>query len=196
MRVASPTRVYLPQESSSTMIIERSASVTCMTRHRPASAMYPVLDKPMSQRELRVRLLVLPKRIARRPILTWYEVEVRFADRHRLVGVELGVQRDDRGHQLGERRDRQLRFHVLAEENFTGLLVDDQRGLRFQRRLAQLAREPRGRNDRQCKERHRDEPHPSSQILVGPASLASAKLICNENNRIRVTLHTSSRKQS
>src|SRR2546426_5212279 len=76
MRVASPTRVYLPQESSSTMIIERSASVTCMTRHRPASAMYPVLDKPMSQRELRVRLLVLPKRIARRPILTWYEVEI------------------------------------------------------------------------------------------------------------------------
>jgi len=35
---------------------------------------------------------------------------------------------------------------------------------------------------------------PSSQILVGPASVASAKLICNENNRIRVTLHTSSRK--
>src|SRR3989442_15522586 len=56
MRVASPTRVYLPQESSSTMIIERSASVTCMTRHRPASAMYPVLDKPMSQRELQVKI--------------------------------------------------------------------------------------------------------------------------------------------
>src|SRR5206468_2990994 len=63
-------------------------------------------------------------------------------------------------------------------------------------RLAQLAREPRARNDRQCKERHRDEPHPSSHFLVGPASLALAKLICNENNRIRVTLHTSSRKWS
>src|SRR5882762_4101342 len=68
MRVASPTRVYLPQESSSTMIIERPVNVTCMTRHRPASAMYPVFDKPISQRELRVRLLVLPKRIVRRPI--------------------------------------------------------------------------------------------------------------------------------
>ena len=50
--------------------MERPASVTCMTRQRPASAMYPVLDKPMSQRELRVRLLVLPKRIMRRPIFT------------------------------------------------------------------------------------------------------------------------------
>src|SRR6266581_9450852 len=64
----------------------------------------------------------------------------------------------------------------------------------FQRRLAQLAREHRGRNHRQCKERHRDEPHPSSQFLVGPASLALADLICNENNGISVTLHTRSRK--
>src|SRR5207247_3633741 len=95
---------------------------------------------------------------------------------------------------LGERRDRQLRFHVLAEENFAGLLVDDQRGLGFQRRLAQLARGHCARNDRQCKERYRDEPHPSSQSVVGPASLALARLICNENNRIRVTLHTTSRK--
>src|SRR5438034_94637 len=195
MRVASPTRVYLPQESRSTMIIERSASVTCMTRHRPASAMYPVLDKPMSQPELRVRLLVLPQRIGRRPILTWYAVDVRPGDRHRLVRVELCVQGDDRSHQLGERRDRQLRFHVLAEENFAGLLVDDQRGLGFQRRLAQLARGHRARNDRQCKERYRDEPHPSSQSVVGPASLALARFICNENNRIHVTLHTRSRKR-
>src|SRR2546430_12747039 len=94
----------------------------------------------------------------------------------------------------GERRDRQLRFHVLAEENFAGLLVDDQRGLGFQRRLAQLARGHCARNDRQCKERYRDEPHPSSQSIVGPASLALARFICNENNRIRVTLHTTSRK--
>src|SRR5258705_11132237 len=76
MRVASPTRVYLPQESSSTMIMEPPENVPCITRQRPASAIYPVFDKPMSQWELRVRLLVLPKRIMRRPTFTWSEVEV------------------------------------------------------------------------------------------------------------------------
>src|SRR6267142_4546358 len=122
-------------------------------------------------------------------------VDVGFRDRHRLVGVQLGVQRDDRGHQLGERGDRQLRFHVLAEENLAGLLVDDQRGLRFQRRLAQLAREHRGRDDRQRNQGYRDEPHPPSLLLVGPVSLAPTKLICNENNGIREILHTTSRKE-
>src|SRR2546430_7976127 len=94
----------------------------------------------------------------------------------------------------GERRDRQLRLHVLAEENFAGLLVDDQRGLGLQRRLAQLARRRRGRHERQRKEPNREETHPSSQFVVGSVSLALANLICNENNRIHVTLHTRSRK--
>src|ERR1700704_4666518 len=65
--------------------------------------------------------------------------------------------------------------------------------MRFQRRLAQLAPGDRSREGCQCKQGNRDEPHPSSQFLVGPASVALEKLICNENNRIRETLHTTSR---
>src|SRR5262245_4551155 len=39
MRLASPRRVYLPHESSSTMTTCRAAISACMTRQRPASLM-------------------------------------------------------------------------------------------------------------------------------------------------------------
>src|SRR3954469_16276796 len=59
MREASAIRVYLPQESRSTMMILRPASFACITRQRPASLMYPVFERPISQLELRISRLVL-----------------------------------------------------------------------------------------------------------------------------------------
>jgi len=91
---------------------------------------------------------------------------------------ELGVERDDRGHQLGERGDRQRRVRVLAEEDLAGVLVDDQRRLRLQRRLAQLARERRRREDRQGDQACKEDPHPPSKLRIGLGSVVSVKAIC------------------
>ena len=59
MRLASPIREYLPQESSNTTIRSRAPTRTCMTRQRPASLMKPVFDTEMSHFGLRTSPLVL-----------------------------------------------------------------------------------------------------------------------------------------
>src|SRR5574340_266974 len=76
MRLASAMRVRRPTESSSTMIIGLLASQACITRHLPDSLMKPVLDRPISQFELRTSWLVLWKATLRPLISTSYSAVV------------------------------------------------------------------------------------------------------------------------
>src|SRR5258706_10331748 len=59
MRLASAILESLPQASSNTMITGLSAIIACISRHRPASLVYPVLDRPMSQWRVLLTRVVL-----------------------------------------------------------------------------------------------------------------------------------------
>jgi len=103
-------------------------------------------------------------------------VDVGFRDRHRLVGSSSASSVTIAVISLVSEAIGNFDSMFLAEENLAGLLVDDQRGLRFQRRLAQLARAHRGRDDRQCNQGIAMKPHPPSLLLVWAGQFSPDKI--------------------
>ena len=59
-------------------------------------------------------------------------VDVLVGDRDHLVEGQVRLGDDDRGHQLGDRGDRQHRLRVLGEQHLVGVLVEHQGDARLQ----------------------------------------------------------------
>ncbi len=88
MRLASATRVYLPNEFSSTMTTGRSSIWACITRHWPASLMKPVFCTVMSQAGLRTSEFVFRNCSICRPTFTSSPVLVEYS---RIDGLRLAA---------------------------------------------------------------------------------------------------------
>jgi hypothetical protein len=55
-----------------------------------------------------------------------------FRDRQFFVQRQVGIDRDERRHQLGDRRDRQYGMRVFLEQHFVSILIHDQCNRRLQ----------------------------------------------------------------
>jgi hypothetical protein len=71
----------------------------------------------------------------KRERLPFFGIHVVLRNGQHLVQRQAGLGDHQRGHQLGDRGDRQHSFRVLAEQHLLGVLVDDQRhtGLQVER---------------------------------------------------------------
>jgi len=83
-------------------------------------------------------------------------VDVGFRDRHRLLGSSSASSVTIAVISLVSEAIGNFDSMFLPRRTSPDCWVDDQGGLRFQRRLAQLAREHRRRADRQCNKGYRE----------------------------------------